>query len=302
MPSSHSPSPAPGGTYPLGDRAVARVGYGAMQLRLLEDRPAEAVALLRRAIESGVDHVDTAEFYGDGFVNRMIREAVRPDDGVVVASKVGAEPNPGGKIPLRFAQRPEQLRESVERNLASLGVEQIPVVNLRRSDAGPGLVPEGDQVVDMDDQIAVMVALRDEGKIGAIGLSGVDLDGLRRLMPADIACVQNAYSLLSRQYEDMLALCLAEGIAWVPFFPLGGTFPDWPKVTDHPTVVTIAARLGATPSQVGLAWLLRHAPNTLLIPGTTNLEHLRQNVAVATVALDEAAIAELAALEAAAAR
>lgn len=294
--------PRPGGTYPLGGRDVARVGYGAMQLRTLQGGPADAVALLRRAIELGVDHVDTAEFYGDGFVNRTIREVIRPGDGVVVASKVGAESNPGGKIPLRFAQRPEQLREGVERNLSSLGVERIPVVNLRRGDVGPGLVPEGDQIVDMDDQIAVMVAMRDEGKIGAIGLSGVDLDGLRRLLPAGIACVQNAYSLLSRQFEDMLAFCLARGIAWVPFYPLGGTFPGWPRVTDHPTIVALAARSGVTPSQVGLAWLLRHAPNALLIPGTTNLEHLEQNMAVATVALDEVAMSELAAIEAVAAQ
>ena len=286
-----------GRTYPLGIDDVARVGYGAMQLSTLGDRPADAVALLREAIDAGVDHIDTAAFYGDGFVNRMIRDALRPGERVVVATKVGAEPNPGAKIPLRFAQKPEQLRASVERNLSSLGLEQIPLVNLRRGDVGPGLPPEGDQVVDMDDQIAAMIAMRDEGKIGAIGLSGVDLDGLHRLLPAGIACVQNAYSLVSRQFETMLATCLAHRIAWVPFFPLGGTFPGWPKVTHHPTVVTIATRLGVTPSQVGLAWLLRHAPNTLLIPGTTNLGHLKENIAVSDVALDDAAMAELDAVE-----
>lgn len=286
-----------GCTYPLSGRNVARIGYGAMQLRAMEDRPAEAVALIEKAIELGVDHVDTAEFYGDGFVNRTIRKALAPGHGVVIASKVGADPNPGAQIPLIFAQRPEQLRASVERNLSSLGLEQISLVNLRRGDVGPGIKPEGDQIVDLDDQIAAMIAMRDAGKIGAIGLSGIDLVGLRRLLSAGIACVQNAYSLVSRQFEDMLALCLAHQIAWVPFFPLGGTFPGWPKVTDNQTVVDVAARLSVTPAQVGLAWLLRHAPNTLLIPGTTNLEHLKKNMAVAKVALDEAAMSELDAVE-----
>jgi len=287
----------PGARYPLAGKDVARIGYGAMQLRTLMERPGEALALLRQAIDLGVDHIDTAEFYGDGFVNRMIRDALQRADGVVIASKVGAEPNPGGGIPLRFAQRPEQLRASVERNLSSLGMERIPLVNLRRGDAGPGITPEGDQRVDIDDQIAAMVAMRDEGKIGAIGLSGVDLAGLRRCLPAGIACVQNAYSLVSRQFEDLLALCLAHEIAWVPFFPLGGTHPHWPKVADHAAVADIAARLGVTPSQVGLAWLLRHAPNILLIPGTTKLEHLRENMAASALALDEAAMAELDAIE-----
>jgi pyridoxine 4-dehydrogenase len=280
----------------LGGRTVSRVGYGAMQLeRLHADRDA-AIALLRRAVELGVDHVDTAQFYGDGFVNELIRDAFRPEDGVVVVSKVGADPNPGGAVPLRLAQRPEQLRASVEDNLKTLGLDRIPVVNLRRLDTGPGLRPEGDQVVDLDDQLAVMTALRDEGKIGAIGLSSVTAEVLRRALPAGIACVQNAYSLVARGDEEMLRLCADEQIAWVPFFPLGGAFPGMPKVTDDPAVTAVARSLGHSPSQVGLAWLLHHAPHVHLIPGTADPDHLEANVAAGTITLDDTALAELGAV------
>jgi len=283
----------PGGPGHLAGRTISRVGYGAMQLeRLHGDRPA-AVAMLRRAVELGVDHVDTAQFYGDGFVNELIREAFRPEDGVLVVSKVGATPNPGGPIRLRPAQRPEQLRASVEDNLRSLGVDQVPVVNMRRLDAGPGLRAEGDQVVDLDDQLAVLTAMRDEGIIGAIGLSSVTLDGLRRAIPAGIVCVQNAYSLVAREDEELLALCVAEGIAWVPYFPLGGAYPAMPKVTDEPAVHAAAKSLGSTASQVGLAWLLQHAPNVLLIPGTADPEHLAANVAAGTIAFDGTTLAAL---------
>ena len=297
QPMPETKRPTPGGTARLAGHTVARVGYGAIQLRGSTGDPAAAVALLRRAVALGVDHVDTAQFYGDGFVNDVIRRALRPGDGVVVASKVGADPAPGGPIPVKLAQRPEQLRASVEANLASLGVEQIALVNLRRTDVGPGLTAEGDQVVDLDDQLAVMVAMRAEGKIGAIGLSAVDLDGLRRALPAGIACVQNAYGLVDRRFEPMLAFCLANDVAWVPFFPLGGTWPGMPKVTDQPVVIEIAARLAVTPTQVGLAWLLRHAPNTLLIPGTGRVEHLEENLATGDVVLDDAAMVALDAIE-----
>ncbi|MEU1669039.1 aldo/keto reductase [Streptomyces sparsogenes] len=284
-------------TASFADRTVFRVGYGALQLERLHDRRGEAVALLRRAVELGVDHVDTAEFYGFGFANDVIREALRPEDDVLVVTKVGADPNPGGRLPLRLAQRPEQLRASVEDNLRSLGVDRLAVVNLRRLDTGPGLRPEGDQIVDLDDQLAVMTALRDEGKIGAIGLSSVTLDGLRRALPAGIVCVQNAYSVVSRDDEDMLQLCAAEGIAWVPFFPLGGAFPGVPKATDEPVVHAVAESLGVTSSQVGLAWLLHHAPNVLLIPGTANAAHLEANIAASEITLDAATLATLDGIE-----
>ncbi|MGH3495707.1 MAG: aldo/keto reductase [Sciscionella sp.] len=284
---------APRGPGRLAGRTISRIGYGAMQLERLHDDRASGIAILRHAIEVGIDHIDTAQFYGNGFVNDLIREAIRPEDGVLVSSKVGATPDPGGPYPMRAAQRPEELRAGVEENLASLGLDQVPLVNLRRLDSGPGLRAEGDQVVDIDDQLAAMTAMRDEGKIGAIGLSSVTLDGLRRALPAGIACVQNAYSLVARDDEDMLALCRAENIAWVPYFPLGSAFAGMPKVTDEPAVIAAAQSLDGTPAQVGLAWLLHHASNVLLIPGTASSEHLQANIAAGALTLDEATIAAL---------
>ena len=298
-----SPHHQPGGlaittaTASFAGRPVSRIGYGALQLPRLHDRRDEAVALLRRAVDLGVNHVDTAEFYGFGFANAVIRQALRPEGDVLVVTKVGAASNPGGPTPMRIAQRPEQLRASVEDNLRSLGLDQLPVVNLRRLDTGPGLRPEGDQVVDLDDQLAVMTAMRDEGKIGAIGLSSVTPDVLRRALPAGIACVQNAYSLVSRDDEEMLRLCAAEGIAWVPFFPLGGAIPGLPKVTDEPVVTAAAESLGVTASQVGLAWMLHHAPNILLIPGTADHAHLEANMAVGEITFGADMLATLDAVE-----
>ncbi|MFI7382145.1 aldo/keto reductase [Streptomyces sp. NPDC049813] len=282
-----------GGSGTLAGRTVSRVGFGAMQLERLRDDRAAAVALIRRAVELGVDHVDTAEFYGHGFVNEVIAEALRPEDDVLVVSKVGAEPASDGPLPLRLAQRPEQLRTAVEANLKSLRLDRIPVVNLRRADTGPGLRAEGDQLVGMDDQLAVLTALRDEGKIGEIGVSNVTPDQLRQALPVGVVCVQNAYSLVARGDEEMLELCRAEGIAWVPYFPLGSAFAGMPKVTDEPAVVAAARALGSTPAQAGLAWLLHHAPNVLLIPGTADPEHLRANVEAGALTLDEATLAAL---------
>ncbi|MCW6512199.1 aldo/keto reductase [Lichenifustis flavocetrariae] len=291
-----SPTPlaaARAGTYKLGERSVARMGYGAMQLRKLASEPAKATSLLERAVALGVDHFDTAQFYGDGAINALIGRVARSNVGVTVASKIGADPNPGGKVPMRPAQRPEQLRASVEDNLRSLGLDHIPVVNLRRLDVGPGLRAEGDQVVDVDDQLAAMIALRSEGKIGAIGLSAVSLATVQRAIPARIACVQNAYSLVNQEFEDVLALCRRENIAWVPFFPLGGAYPGMPKVVEQPEIVAIAGELGVTPTQLGLIWLLAHAPNILLIPGTADRGHLEENIAAAAMDLPPDVLAKL---------
>ncbi|WP_328292999.1 aldo/keto reductase [Kineococcus sp. NBC_00420] len=280
-------------TATLASRTVHRIGYGAMQLeRLHTDREA-AITLMRHAFDRGVDHVDTAQFYGDGFVNGVLRDALRRDDDVLVATKVGGEPNPGGAIALRLAQRPEQLRASVEANLTSLRLDRLPLVNLRRAEVGPGLIAEGDQVVDLDDQLAVLTELRDAGKVGAIGLSNVTLSDLRRALPVGIACVQNSYSLVSRGSEDLLDLCTTEDIAWVPYFPLGGAFPGLPKVIDEPAVRAAAQALGVTPAQVGLAWLLAHTATTHLIPGTADLAHLEANLAVGGITLDAATLAAL---------
>jgi pyridoxine 4-dehydrogenase len=172
-------------------------------------------------------------------------------------------------------------------------VDCVPVVNLRRMDLGPGVAAEDDQVVDLDDQLAEMIALRDEGKIGGIGISSVPLEILQRALPAGIVCVQNAYSLLDRSQETMLELCTAEDIAWVPYFPLGSAFPGFSKVADNPVVLDIAGELDVLPAQVGLAWLLAHAPNTLLIAGTKSIGHLEENIGAGDIVLSADQVARL---------
>jgi aryl-alcohol dehydrogenase-like predicted oxidoreductase len=273
-----------------------------MQLAERPGRPPvdreDAVAVLRAAVGQGVNHIDTAEFYGGGACNPLIREALRPyPENLVLASKVGAEHD--ASAGLVAAQRPEQLRAGVEANLASLGTGQLGVVNLRRLDAPPGIIAEGGQRVDLDSQLAELIALRDEGKIGGIGLSNVDAAQLRGALPAGIACVQNEYSILSRDSEPVLDLCREHGIAWVPFFPLGSGFPGRPKVTEHPAVRAAAGSLGVTPAQVGLAWQLAHYAQTLLIPGTADPAHLAENLAAGSIRLDPETIAALGGIPAA---
>ena len=288
--------PQPGGIASIGTAGVpgvARVGYGAMQLFAATSEE-DAAAVLRRAVELGVNHIDTASFYGPGEVNRRIREALAPyPDDLVIVSKVGARYTGEQPVPLAAAQKPAELRAAVEEDLRQLGLDRIPVVNLRRLDLGPGLQAEGDQIVDVDDQLAEMIALRDEGKIGAVGVSSVPLEVVRRALPAGIVCVQNAYSLLDRSQEATLDFCAANGIAWVPFFPLGSAFTGFPNVADNVVVRETADEIDATPAQVGLAWLLAHAPNTLLIPGTRSLAHLEENVGAGSVGLNADAIARL---------
>ncbi|MDO4919421.1 aldo/keto reductase [Kocuria sp.] len=285
------PVPIPGGPGRLAGHTVARVGYGAMQLPRLADADA-ACAVLRRALELGVNHFDTAYFYGDGMSNECLAREVVDRPGVVVVTKVGARPARRGPAPLVSAQRPEELRQGVLDNLRTLHREQLDVVNMRR--IGAFGFPKGpDQFVDFDDQVAEMVAMRDEGLIGAIGLSTVTADELARALPAGIACVQNPYGVASRKDEPVLAVCRAEGIPWVPYFPLGGAFPGAPKVVKEPVVQEIAAAADTTPAAVGLAWLLHHAPDTLLIPGTASVAHLEQNVAAGSLELDEDALRRL---------
>jgi hypothetical protein len=281
---------APGGTAKLAGRAVARIGFGAMQLEHPAGTREAAMAIVRQAVAAGVTHIDTAEFYGS--VNALIRDALAPyPDELVLVTKVGAVRNDRGE--LVAAQRPRQLREQVEANLSTLGAGQLGVVNLRRLDARPGLVAEGGQLVSMDDQLAELSALRDAGSIGAIGLSSVSADQVRRARPADIACVQNLYSVLDRSAEPVLEVCREHGIAWVPFFPLGSAFPRRPKVTGDPVVAAVAAQLSATPAQVALAWLLGHYDRTLLIPGTSDPRHLAENIAAGSLRLPAAAAAAL---------
>ena len=287
---SRAPVPAPGGTARLAGRVVARIGFGAMQLERRDTDRNLALAVLRQAVEAGVNHIDTAQFYGD--CNALIRAALAPyPDDLVLVSKVGAELDARGK--LVPAQRPEQLRAQVEANLAALGAARIDVVNLRRLDAAPGIVAEGDQLVDLDDQLAELVALREAGTIGGIGLSNVSAEQLDRAAPAGIACVQNLYSVIDRTAEPALDRCRELGAAWVPFFPLGSAFANRARVTDDPTVTTIAAEIGATAAQVGLAWLLSQYAGTLLIPGTSDPAHLAENIAAGAVRLPAASVAAL---------
>jgi pyridoxine 4-dehydrogenase len=251
---------------------------------------AEALAVLRRAVELGVNHIDTAQYYGPDVANGLIHEALHPyADDLVLVSKVGAERSAdGGWIP---AQRPEQLRQGVEENLRSLAVERLDAVNLRRMGDAEG---ERAPAVPLEDQLAVMVELREEGKIGGIGLSNVSLAQVRAgLAHTQIACVQNEMSLLQRDAEPQLELCRDAGIPFVPFFPLGSAFPGMPKVTEQPVVREVADRLGATPAQVGLAWLLARDPRVLLIPGTSSRAHLEENVAASLVELDAEALSNL---------
>jgi len=273
---------APGGTATLAGHTVARIGFGAMQLESRRTDRDAALAILRQAAAAGVNHIDTAQFYGE--CNDLIRAALAPyPDDLVVVTKAGADRDSSGR--LVPAQRPAQLRAQVEANLATLGVERVGVVNLRRLDAQPGIIAEGDQVVDLDAQLAELAALRDAGKIGGIGLSNVSADQLRQALPAGIACVQNSYRVLDRAAEPVLELCREHGIAWVPFFPLGSAFSRLPRVTEDPTVMKIADELAVTPAQVGLAWLLAHYEGTLLIPGTASPAHLAQNIAAGAVRL-----------------
>jgi len=274
----------------LAGRPVARIGYGAMQLPgpgVLgppRDRAA-ALALLRRAVELGVNHIDTAQYYGPDVANELIHAALHPyPEDLVLVTKVGAERDRQGRW--ISAQRPHELRAGVEANLRSLEVERIDVVNLRLAgDGAPG--------VDLDSQLAEMSALRAEGKIGGIGISSVSVGQLRHALPAGIACVQNAYNLLDRADEPLLDLCSENDIAWVPYFPLGSAFAGAAKVTEHPAILAAAAAQGATPAQVCLAWLLGHDPHILLIPGTSSLKHLTENVATADVHLDADTTAQL---------
>lgn len=274
-------------SYHLGTASVHRIGFGAMQLpgRGVMGPPrdhAEAVAVLRRAVELGVNHIDTAQYYGPDVSNELIREALHPyGDDLVLVSKVGAVRDArGGWV---SAQRPEQLREGVEDNLRTLGIERLGAVNLRLLDHPS---PDPGQQVALEDQLAEMVALRDEGKIAGVGISTATRAEVEQaIAQADVVCVQNAFSLVDRSDADVLDLCHERGIAYVPYFPLGGAFPGTPKVTECEAVRAVAERLGATPAQVGLAWLLAHRENILLIPGTSRLEHLEQNLAVAELVL-----------------
>jgi pyridoxine 4-dehydrogenase len=248
-----------------------------------------ALAVLRRAVELGVNHIDTAQYYGPEVANELIREALHPyPEDLALVSKVGARRNASGGW--LAAQTPAELRTGVEDNLRTLGVEQLRAVNLRLLDA----VHDSISRPALEDQLAEMVALRDEGKIAGVGISNASLEQVKTAIElADIVCVQNGYSLLDRSQEAVLERCAEAGIPFVPFFPLGSAFPGMAKVVDQPGVRAVAERHQVAPAQIGLAWLLAHADNILLIPGTSSLAHLEENLDVAGIRLTEADLAEL---------
>lgn len=281
-----------GGSFPLGPRRVHRAGYGAMQLAgdgvfgPPRDRD-EALRVLRAAVDAGVDHIDTAQFYGAGTVNELIREALYPyPDDLAIVSKVAARRDASGAL-LRF-DKPHQLRQGIEDNLATLGVSRLAAVNLRMMDQSkePGS--------RFDAQLAALVKAREEGLIDGIGLSNISRPQLlRAVAQTEIACVQNLFNLADQRSQDVLMECAERDIAFVPFCPLG-----WPGEVRHqmlrsPVLAALAARLRATPAQVALAWLLDRAPNILLIPGTRTRAHLAANLGAADIDLDDAARAEL---------
>lgn len=290
----------PGGVFVLAGRQVPRVGYGMGQLArraaATTDGYTDAVTLLGRAFDLGIRQFDTAQFYGDGLANQLLREAFRDvREEVVLATKAGTRPVSGAPVPLTAAQQPHELREAVEANLTTLETDWLDVVYLRRMDYRPGLLAEGDQVVPLEDQLSELVALRDEGKIVGIGLSHITLDQFHAALPAGIVCVQNIYHLLDRSFEQVLSACQHRDIAWVPYFPLGGGggYADLPTVTDDPVVRTVAEELDATPTQIGLAWQLAHAPNAMLIPGTGSFDHLTENTAAGALTLAPEAMVRL---------
>jgi aryl-alcohol dehydrogenase-like predicted oxidoreductase len=280
-------------TFPLGSFHVGRVGFGAMQLPgpgVLgppRDRD-EALAVLRRALELGINHIDTAQFYGPNVANELIREALHPYPAdLALVSKVGARRDEAGAwLP---AQEPDALRAGIEENLSTLGTDRLAAVNLRVHDADAD--PNGPAQVNrelFDRQLDAMIKARDEGLIGGIGLSSIVADHLRiALDRTEIICVQNAYNLVDRTSAPVMDLCIEHDIAFVPFFPLGSAFTADNPVLGHPAVKREAEKLGRTPAQIALAWTLSVAPNVLLIPGTSSVAHLEQNTAVADIELDD---------------
>jgi len=275
-------------TFRLGDRNVKRIGYGAMQLAgpgvfgPPKDRDA-ALNVLREAVASGVDHIDTSDFYGPHVTNRLIRDALHPyRDDLVIVTKIGARRGDDASWLPAFA--PDELERAVHDNLRNLGLDVLDVVNLRImfDTHGPA---EG----SIEAPLSVLAELQRRGLVRHVGLSNVTPAQVaqgRRI--CDIVCVQNHYNIAHRGDDALIDALARDGIAYVPYFPLGGFSP-----LQSSTLSGVAARVGATPMQVALAWLLRRAPNILLIPGTSSVAHLRENLAAADLDLPEDALAEL---------
>ncbi len=276
------------GTFTLGDRTVKRLGYGAMQLAgpgvfgPPRDRDA-ALAVLREAVAAGVDHIDTSDFYGPHVTNQIIREALAPyADTLTIVTKIGARRGDDASWNPAFGA--DDLERAVHDNLRNLGLETLDVVNLRAmfSVHGPA---EGSIAAPLE----TLANLQRQGLVRHIGLSNVTATQVKEGQGiAQIVCVQNQYNLAHREDDALIDALADDGIAYVPFFPLGGFSP-----LQSTALSQVAERLNATPMQVALAWLLRRAPNILLIPGTSSVAHLRENLAAATLVLPDAVMAEL---------
>jgi pyridoxine 4-dehydrogenase len=278
----------PGGTFTLADGlAVNRVGYGAMQLAGPgvfgpPDDPAGAVEVLREVVELGINHIDTSDFYGPHVTNQFIEEALHPyPDDLHLVTKVGARRDAEGGWP--HARSPEELKRAVHDNLDNLGLDVLDVVNLRMGGV------EGPEPGSIAEQFEALAELQQQGLIRHLGVSNVSaeqIDEARSIAP--VVCVQNFYNVAHRVDDALIDTLAAQGIAYVPYFPLGGFSP-----LQSDELAAVASRLGAAPMAVALAWLLQRSPNILLIPGTSSIGHLRENVAGAGLALSEGDLAEL---------
>jgi aryl-alcohol dehydrogenase-like predicted oxidoreductase len=280
-------------TTTLGGKPINRMGFGAMQLAgpgvFGPPRdPAEARAVLRRAVELGVDHIDTSQYYGPDVVNDLIREALHPyPEDLKLVTKVGWRRDGAGRV--LPAQSPGELRAGVEANLRSLRVERLDLVNLRLPGAGDG-PPSA-----LEDQLGALEDLRRQGKLDLIGLSNVDRATLERAQElVDVPGIQNAYSIVDRRDDDLLEYCREREIAFVPFGPLGSAYRRGPaQLAAEPAIAEVAAKHHSTPSQVALAWLLARYDRMLLIPGTSSVLHLEENMAAVEIELDHADLAAL---------
>jgi pyridoxine 4-dehydrogenase len=276
------------GTFRLGDRDVNRMGYGAMRLSgpgifgPPKDRE-QAIAVLREAVASGVNHIDTSDYYGPHVTNQIIREALSPyPDDLVLVTKLGARR--GDDASWLPWNKPDDLAQGLRDNLGNLGVEAMEVVNLRT--VGSVEAPTEGSIAG---QVEAMAELQRQGLVRHLGLSNVtrrQIEEAQSITP--VVCVQNHYNLVHRDDDELIDWLAGEGIAYVPFFPLGGFSP-----LQSDELSTIAAEVGATPMQVALAWLLQHSPNILLIPGTSSLAHLSENLAAAELELSDEVLERL---------
>jgi pyridoxine 4-dehydrogenase len=284
--SSIVPTP-PGGTWTLGDTSVSRFGYGGMQLAGPwvvgpPNNHDEALAVLRHAVDNGINHIDTAETYGPRVVNELIREALHPyAEDLFIATKVGGRRDAQGGWP--SARKPDELRAQLDDNLETLGVDVLDLVHLRLGDAnGPVSEPMGEA-------FQTLVDLQQQGIIRHLGVSNATAEQVQEAQSiAPIVSVQNMYNLANRWDDALIDRLASEGIAYIPFFPLGGFTP-----LQSDALSSVARRLGATQMSVALAWLLHRSPNILLIPGTSSVSHLRENIAGAALTLSDADLQEL---------